>query len=230
MLYFRTWSIYVFSIPMQIVLTLRTWAIWERDLRVAAILIIAEAIYNVTVIVCDSILSKTYRYEPDALLGPLLDCYSGISGMSSTIVKVAFASLMIADAIVFVLILMRAIKEGRRTRTGILRVLVRDGAVYYAVLFAFSVGNLFLTTFLPLKRITLMGSLAPALLVAKSIGASHIVLNLREYFYGQQQMSELLSGINFGERRTILDEISRQVVFEPAVFDTQDEKPRGNLY
>ncbi|TDL18604.1 hypothetical protein BD410DRAFT_806462 [Rickenella mellea] len=194
MLYFRTWSIWLFTIPMQVVLTFRTLAIWERNVNVAILLAVSGVTYNLTILVGTVIETKNFRCQkiarddrPNPTLEPLQDCYSGIMEISSTVAKFDFGALMIFDC--------------TKTRARVLGVLLRD---------VLSVVNLLLTTFLPLKRITLMGSLAPALVTAQSIGASHIILNLRSYFSEMRQPSEFHSGMSFAERPTILDELSWQ--------------------
>ncbi|TDL19817.1 hypothetical protein BD410DRAFT_397952 [Rickenella mellea] len=132
---------------------------------------------------------------------------------------------MFQDSVMFFLILLRAIVDGRCTRTRLLGILLRDGAIYYAVLFAFGVADIFMTSLFPLKRTTLIGVLEPAQLAAKSIGACHIVLNLKMYFNQRQPTiaPEHASAIDFVDRRTILDELSLHVVYED-----QEMRPMGH--
>ncbi|TDL19802.1 hypothetical protein BD410DRAFT_791684 [Rickenella mellea] len=135
MLYFRTWSLWLCTLPLQVTLSLRTLAIWERDWRAAVVLAIGAATYNICVLVGDILLTKWYRYIRNPLLEPLLDCYSGITGLSATITKLGFASLMFYDGVMFILILIRTLQEVRKTRARLLVILLRDGMIYYAVLF-----------------------------------------------------------------------------------------------
>ncbi|TDL14674.1 hypothetical protein BD410DRAFT_845835 [Rickenella mellea] len=144
--------------------------------------------YNICVLVSYILLSKWFRYVPNPLLEPLLECYSGVTGFTVTTTKLGFSSLMVYDGVMFILILIKTVREGRKSRARILTILFRDGMIYYAVLFALSIADLIATT-LPRFEVTLVGSLAPALLAAQSIGASHIILNLRKYSFTDENLT-----------------------------------------
>ncbi|TDL18586.1 hypothetical protein BD410DRAFT_842756 [Rickenella mellea] len=121
---------------------------------------------------------------------------------------------MFFDGIAFTLILTKAILAGRSAKANILRVLIRDGAIYYAVLFILSVGNLLLASVLSQQRAIYVTSLSHATVDAQAIGGSHIILNLRKYASRLEgHVSSLpISGMQFPERRSIVDEFTRQIV------------------
>ncbi|TDL13871.1 hypothetical protein BD410DRAFT_903195 [Rickenella mellea] len=205
----------------KITLAFRTLAIWERDWRATFILGIGAATYNISVLVCNILLEKWFRYVPHPLLETLLDCYSEVTGPTAVVTILGFASLMFYDSVMFILISTRTVHEGRKTRSRILTILFRDGVIYYAILFgivislllililtsdipyaALSVTNLLIATSLPQFEVTLVGSLAPELLNCGAI-----------YRPGQ------LSSIRYLERRTILDEFT----FPPQTVSDDNE-------
>ncbi|TDL14665.1 hypothetical protein BD410DRAFT_809547 [Rickenella mellea] len=206
--FIETWgsrSLWLCTFPLQITLSLRTLAIWDRDWRATVVLGVGAATYNISVLVGSVLLTKWFRYVPNPLLELLLGCYGGFTGLTTTITKSGFASLMFYDGVMFILILIKT---------------VREGMIYYAVLFALSLANLLMATSLPQFELTLVGSLAPALLVAQSIGASHIILNLRKYAHADETLtSGQLSGIRYSERRSIFDEFT---FTRPTVLDDSE--------
>ncbi|TDL19830.1 hypothetical protein BD410DRAFT_873656 [Rickenella mellea] len=206
------------QIPMQIILVLRTVAIWERNRKVTFLLVVGALIHNVSALTSNIVLTRSIRYHPDPAMQALLACYSGFTGISIVWSKLGFAALMLFDTIMFSLILTKTVQDGRSTHTRLIPILFRDGAIYYAVLFALSIANIAVANSANLKASTLEGALSPALVVAHSIGASHVVLNLRKYSYGGQMPTEQISGIQYMERLTIIDEFSR-----PGVFRDVDE-------
>ncbi|TDL14142.1 hypothetical protein BD410DRAFT_846303 [Rickenella mellea] len=200
-----------------IILALRTLAIWDRDWRATIILGIGAATFNISVLISASLLEKLewlpYVAQPVSRFETLLHCYIGVTGPPAAITKLGFASLMFYDSVVFILILIRTVHEGCKTRARILTILLRDGMIYYAVLFALSVGNLIIATSLPQFKIALIASLAPALIAAGSIGASHIILNLRKHSYARHTLGlGQLSTMQYAERHMILDDTDVAVI------------------
>ncbi|TDL19813.1 hypothetical protein BD410DRAFT_830082 [Rickenella mellea] len=210
MLFFTTWSLWMITFPLQIVLGLRTIAIWERDRRVTALVVLGTVAYNITLLIGDVLLSRQYHYHAQPILEPVLGCYSGVFGVSPTLTKIVYSALMAYEGILFVLILSKAVRSHRIGRGQLIIILLRDGAMYYAAIFAFSIANVILTDFVSLTRIMLSAALAPAMLAAQSIGACHIILNLRKYSYYQGRYAS----IRTPERRTLLEELSTSVTDE----------------
>ncbi|TDL17162.1 hypothetical protein BD410DRAFT_843861 [Rickenella mellea] len=185
-------------------LSLRTLAIWGRDWKAAVVLGVGAAIYNISVLASYILLTNQPRFLV-------------VSVKLDALMKLGFISLMFYDGVMFTLILIRTVHEGRKTRAKILTILFRDGVIYYAVILALNAVNLNVATWTSASDVTLVGPLAPTLLAAQSIGASHIILNLRKYAYATHALPSIhLSSIRYQERRTILDEFTRT---HPAVPD-----------
>ncbi|TDL14145.1 hypothetical protein BD410DRAFT_278208 [Rickenella mellea] len=191
----RTWISWIPSFPLQITLSLRTLAIWGGDRKAAVVLGVAAATYNISVLV-------SY-----ILLTIQLPNVQTIPERQGGLMKLGFGTLMFYDGVMFILILMKIVQGGRETRAKILTILFRDGVIYYAVILALNAANLMVATSSTAFDFTLVGPLVPTLLVAQSIGASHIILNLRKHAYASQALPSIqLSSIRYQERRTIMDE------------------------
>ncbi|TDL17164.1 hypothetical protein BD410DRAFT_843863 [Rickenella mellea] len=241
--YARTWLLWICSFPLQselqssschylqsndilqATLSLRALAIWGRDWKAAVVLGVGAAIYNISVLVSYILLTIPLPYVEfsPSKLGALM--------------KLGFISLMFYDGVMFSLILIRTVNEGRKTRAKILAILFRDGMIYYAIILgitvsslpwsifdkpytALSAANLLMANSLAEFEVTLVGYLAPTVLAAQSIGASHIILNLRKYAYNNHILTSVqLSSIRYLERRTILDEF---MFSQPTVPDDNE--------
>ncbi|TDL24386.1 hypothetical protein BD410DRAFT_119482 [Rickenella mellea] len=212
MTYAELWGSWLIGVPIQVVLTLRTLAVWQRSHIVAGILVLVASIYFITMIVCSVILTKSNHYIPSPLMGPLQLCYSSNDGVSPNITKYAFGSLMLYDGVMFFLILVKAVLDDRRTRTKLLGILLRDGAIYYAALFALTIANILFATVVLQHRLVLALSLSTTLFVAQSIGASHIILSIRKYTHQRQVVRTLhISDIQFSDKRSVVDELTGQM-------------------
>ncbi|TDL18581.1 hypothetical protein BD410DRAFT_493343 [Rickenella mellea] len=104
----------VIPTPVQTVLLLRTWAVWERSSFVARILVLGATLseaHYVAVVVCSVQLTKAYRYIPNVLVDTLTECYRAAVAVSPshTTVKIMFGSL---DGMIFTLMLTKAIFVG----------------------------------------------------------------------------------------------------------------------
>ncbi|TDL18591.1 hypothetical protein BD410DRAFT_493727 [Rickenella mellea] len=232
--YLETWGLWLVQVPIQIILSLRTFAVWHRDRRVAALLLLCASGYYITIIVCSIKLTKTNHFIRNPLIDALHECYSDVVLTESlTLSKWAFGTLMFFDGVMFLLILSKAIMTDRKFRARILNILLRDGTIYYTVIFGInpslyfsasrvenctagiSFANVLLATTLSAQRGILAISVSNALLAAQSIGASNIVLSLRK-FSSQAQLaptrwqSNSGIGVRIAGRPTLVDELTPQ--------------------
>ncbi|TDL19814.1 hypothetical protein BD410DRAFT_873635 [Rickenella mellea] len=222
------WELYIMgfgvSLPnhqLTVVLGLRTIAIWERDRRIVALVVLGTVVYNITVLIGDALLSRQYHCSSfSRLISTMLSDYIRISigidhaqpmNLIRLDIEQSRAQPPFADQI---------------GRGQLIIILLRDGAMYYAAIFGnltpqlnylesnkssiyagFSIVNVILTYFVSLTRIMLSNALAPAMLAAQSVGACHIILNLRKYSYRQGRYGS----IRTPERRTLWEELSTTV-------------------
>ncbi|TDL18584.1 hypothetical protein BD410DRAFT_842754 [Rickenella mellea] len=213
--YYVAWAQWLYCIPFQLVLFLRVLAVWESDRKVAGILAIVASVYYSSMIAIGVILTKSFRRpEPlEALVTESLqECFTSLPGTFLRLARFAYGLCLLSDGVMFTLILVKAIITERRARARLLSYLLRDGSVYYTVLFALSIGSVSMAVILPAERVILALSFSTAIFVAQSIGASHILLYLRKY--STEEQIQTVSGMQFADRRTIMDELSRQMVFD----------------
>ncbi|EJD05271.1 uncharacterized protein FOMMEDRAFT_145787 [Fomitiporia mediterranea MF3/22] len=100
---------------------------------------------------------------------------------SPKVIIPAVAALMAFDSAILVLTILRFV-QFRKDGGGqgfVVRILFRDGLIYYIVVLASSIANLILYAILPKSHAALIGTLVPLLRTVMSVCASRLVLNLR---------------------------------------------------
>ncbi|TDL21079.1 hypothetical protein BD410DRAFT_314806 [Rickenella mellea] len=195
---------------MQVVLAIRVFAIWQCDRRVAGVLLLGMSSYWIALIFNSVKATIDTRYAPSVLMTALHECYSIASLTGAPIeVKLAFGGLLGIDGMMFFLILHRALITDRTSRIQIINVLLRDGTIYYPVIFVLSIANVVLATGLPFERVVFSISVSNALLAAQSIGASQIILCVREYYFRRHSAPSLSRSImRFADRLTLVEEFT----------------------
>ncbi|KAL5525425.1 hypothetical protein ACEPAF_9295 [Sanghuangporus sanghuang] len=178
------WSMMALILPVQLIFVLRTFALWERNRKVLAFLILlmlaCDSVIGAFIWMSERIGSVMLPQEPG--LREILGCYGTISGTSSyKVIIPAVAALMVFDVVVLALTILRFIrirKDGEGNGS-VIRILFRDGVIYYIVVLASSVANLLLYALLQNQHAGLVGSCVPILRTVMSICASRLMLNLR---------------------------------------------------
>ncbi|TDL19808.1 hypothetical protein BD410DRAFT_873622 [Rickenella mellea] len=194
--YITPWLTWLITIPIQVVLILRTLAVWERDAKVAGFLAVLSISYNAIMVVCNIILTTSYhfsrrwfQYRPAKYF-----CAPGDVPSINTI------GVWVTNIIRRDYVLLGSVPSFSKR---ILVILVRD---------AFSIASLTMTTILEVPRNSwaLMNSVGPALLVVYSVSASHLILNLRKHVDKLESPTGLHSGIHFADSSglTIMDELN----------------------
>ncbi|KIM36934.1 hypothetical protein M413DRAFT_31328 [Hebeloma cylindrosporum] len=133
----------------ELILTLRTWAVWERNRRLSIILpTLYVFLWFPNYIIDGMFLSSLKFIDPP---------YPGIQGCFMTytmnIKYLTFSWILLAfwDALMLVLMLIPTIREYRSGGT-LMKVVYRDGVGYYLYLFALSVTNMLMIQTLPVSR------------------------------------------------------------------------------
>ncbi|PAV15984.1 hypothetical protein PNOK_0884200 [Pyrrhoderma noxium] len=178
------WSMLAVIIPVQLIFCLRTTALWDRRRSVLIILL-------ATLLICDSAIGVFIwlflgqeHFAPNNIpeLQNVLGCYATLSMNVSTMMLVpAVSALMCFDAIILLFTIVRfiIIRRSGEGKGSVMKMLFRDGVIYYIVAFASSLANLLLYAFLPKPRRALLGATVPILRTVMSIAANRLVLNLR---------------------------------------------------
>ncbi|KAI9065135.1 hypothetical protein FKP32DRAFT_1568491, partial [Trametes sanguinea] len=163
-----------------ILLVIRTYALYERNKRILALLIVTHVgggIFCLISIVTNMSPVKTSIPMPFSFRG----CNLGLTDKQGIHLALAWGAMLWFDTTIFVLTLLRALRMRRHLPGGLLEIMFRDGTVYYGIMVAANVSNTI--TFLvghphsgsPMKGLdtTLTNVLSTTL-------TSRLILNLRD--------------------------------------------------
>ncbi|KAH8108386.1 hypothetical protein DFH11DRAFT_1110342 [Phellopilus nigrolimitatus] len=166
-----------------VIFCLRTAALWERNRTVIAFLVVLVLSSDCAIAVCVWLVERSVRFSTPTQPGiqSIFGCYGDIASVSQKLIVPAVAALMVFDAAVFVLTLVRIImiRRNGEGKGAVVKILFRDGFAYYVIVLASSIANLVMYAVLPSERAALLGSLVPILRTVMSVCASRLVLNLR---------------------------------------------------
>ncbi|KAL5496115.1 hypothetical protein ACEPAH_3032 [Sanghuangporus vaninii] len=179
--YVEAWSMLVFIIPVQVILILRTLALWGQNRKIFVLLYSALLASDSTILVSIALVSKSLSFENRPIVKPILGCYGILNEVSTSHTIPSWIALIIFDTVVFVLTLIRVdnIRRAKKDRSLLLNILFRDGIIFYVIMLASSVANLALYASLPLRRRGLIISLIPLLRTVMSVCTARLILNLR---------------------------------------------------
>jgi len=158
---------------VECILLLRTWAIWNRNksLGIGLVALLLAFIVLQFVLGNDFVNSMEYASPP----------YPGFRGCLVTnadrILWGTQATVMVVDAVVFVLIVISAYLSYQRGNIGKFSFIIyKDGIMFYVYMFFVVAASMAATIALPLDMILLF---SPLQYMLQSILASRIVLNIR---------------------------------------------------
>ncbi|TCD68132.1 hypothetical protein EIP91_011497 [Steccherinum ochraceum] len=123
---FHQLSIVVAQFIASCVLATRTYALWNKERRVLVFLVVLG------VVVCG--------LDGWALTGQMshasgeFGCHVSLSKTTAIHIAVAWWCLFVVDSTILALTLYRSYKEAFRNNVGLVHLIVRDGAIYYAVM------------------------------------------------------------------------------------------------
>ncbi|KAJ7162803.1 hypothetical protein C8R43DRAFT_1123476 [Mycena crocata] len=170
-----------FAVATQIIigvmLILRTYALYERNRRVLALMVCVAA--GVIAVGVWSVLSGPGAKTGDegTNLGLYIGCSSSVSSSQTLGLVAAWAGMGVFDCTIFFLTLYKALSRRRSSGIELLAVLLRDGSIYFGVIVMSNLANIL--TFLrggPYTR----GMPTTFTNVISSIMISRLMLNLRD--------------------------------------------------
>jgi len=164
----------VFGIMIaEVILVVRTWAIWQRSKRVLHCLILASFIFSVPVIVVEKIFLDSLRFVADP------NQAKGCSVTTGTpIIAINFTILITFETFLLVFTVLKAVEDYKISNCpGVMSVLYRDGIVFYIYLLAISLINLVVVVATPRG---LAEMLAIYQHVLHSCFSGKVLINLRE--------------------------------------------------
>jgi len=169
-----TWLILLAMYFAEVIMCVRTWALWRRNLHVGLVLLTTMIACLVAQCVLMAKLDASIVIEPTP--------YHGFRGCNlsklGNILGYNFVVWLVVDAIVLALVVASASKAFRNGDTSkLMKVVHRDGILFYVYLLVFSVGNVIVINVLPSELWAMLGSLEGVLY---SVFSSRIILNIRE--------------------------------------------------
>jgi len=133
-----SWLFYVGTALPEIILSLRTWAVWNRDWRLSIGLPVLFVLCWGPIIGVIVVFVKSLAFMP--LTSPAHMACLVVKG--SHIVSICWTLLLVYEAAIFFLMLIKGIRCYRSGGSSeLFRVVYRDGLIYYLYLFAFSLTN-----------------------------------------------------------------------------------------
>jgi len=157
----------------EIMLTLRVWAVWNKDRRLTIVLPIFFLLCSAPIVKVKLMFVKSLAFMPlvsPAFIGCLI-----IKG--STILSVAWCLLLVYEAGIFLLMLLKAVqcyKVGGRSR--LFDVVFGNGLLYYMYLFMLALINVIISQAMPPSLIIVLASTERVL---HAILGCRVVLDIR---------------------------------------------------
>ncbi|KAL5476665.1 hypothetical protein ACEPAI_2851 [Sanghuangporus weigelae] len=177
------WSVLIFLIPLQIVIVLRTIALWNQNRFVLYFLTCSAVATDIALAGLLTNVSKNeLHFSPDPQIQPLFGCFADVTTFSPKSSTAGWSATMVFDFAIFSLTLVRSLRMARRNRTPLLKVLILDGFVYYCVMLTISILALTFSVALDDKRELLFAMVPPIFKTCYCVLGSRITIRLRESY------------------------------------------------
>jgi len=165
----------VFSLAIvDIILLLRTWALWNRSPRILAFLLTVFVVCTLATVGAVVYFSLTVFAVP-TFPKVIRPCEDGVT--NPNVLETVWASTILFDSTILIFTIIKIIPHFKaHTITTLLKKIYQDGFLYFAVLFTISVSNLFVFALAPPQLKLMIVTLQRAMF---SLLCSRIVLNLR---------------------------------------------------
>ncbi|KAH6913312.1 hypothetical protein BKA70DRAFT_1397349 [Coprinopsis sp. MPI-PUGE-AT-0042] len=187
---FRQYFAIIVQVVVAVFMILRTYALYNFDRRVLAFFILAMMATTGNAI-SSVMMSDRTDFSPKDLTA--CGCILPFPDTNAHRVASAWIGLLAFDAVTFLFTLRKSLKEPSLGGSTIMRVLLRDGAIYFGIMTALTVGTvasyfsdnvgismtqatLLLTVTQPYRR----GNTSPLTNVVSSCLVSRLILNLRD--------------------------------------------------
>lgn len=181
---YAAWMFVVGMACAELILTLRTWAVWEKDKRLSYFL----PILFCTVWTAGFIIMGFYLRGTQHIASPLPQLFGCIVLDANHILSACYILLMVYDACILFLMVIRGISAFRSGGDSqFMRVVYSDGIIYYIYLFSLSFINTIIILKLPGDYVNLMVMMER---VVHSVLACRVVLHIRQQGRIQQTVRQ----------------------------------------
>jgi len=190
------WSITIGISICHVVLVIRTFALWERNIIVLAYVCLIEIVGFVSkIIVLDQALkSAIFIPSPSPTVAPCIYSLQVDKIFVNYFIDMAF------ELNILFLSLYKGVHQWRRNLTPVIRTLYRDGFICFTILFFISLANTIVTIKMP--RSPYASVLIGPSRFFHSILASRVILNLRKADVVTGNETSMISTVNFWDMRT----------------------------
>ncbi|KAK7470059.1 hypothetical protein VKT23_001497 [Stygiomarasmius scandens] len=156
----------------EMILMMRTIALWGRDSKVSTVLVILIILGTVTCIVVLVLFLRSLKYGPPPL-STVVGCYPT---EGSIILFVDFVILILYESIMLSLTMWVGFKKFRHSGNPLIKVLYRDGIYYFIYTFLISLGNILVLVAGPPELVDLLNTFQR---VMHSILSTRVILHIR---------------------------------------------------
>jgi len=171
-----SWMIVIGMNLAQIILAIRTWAVWSRNTRIGIGLIILLSGTFIPQFIFLHRFTKSFKFIPSPYSG-FRGCFFSRATHSARDIWVEWATLVITEGVIFILMMISAGKTWKfYGNNKLLKVAHRDGILFYVYILGVTILNLVVVTVLPLEITTITSPLGYTLY---SVLAIRIVFNLK---------------------------------------------------
>jgi len=169
-----TWFMVIQIFFSEVVLCIRTWAVWNREKSIGIGLVILMLSFLVSECVLLSRFLRSVKYEPS----PFPEFKGCFAIKTLPDLWANYVPMTIVQCIIFALVVISAFRSYRQGFNGELaHVIHKDGVLFYVYLLCFTTVNLITTIVLPLDIIDMLSPLQNILYAVLTI---RIIINIRE--------------------------------------------------
>ncbi|KAF9442950.1 hypothetical protein P691DRAFT_779143, partial [Macrolepiota fuliginosa MF-IS2] len=157
-----------------LIFTLRTWVVWDRDRNFGISLTVFYSVSWLIILVPFALYLRTMVYTPS----PIPRLFGCIPQSPSTLFSVSFAVGVVFDTVMLLLMVIRAFISYRSgTGSDMMRLIYRDGIIYYGCVFILSFLNFFILLKLPKDYADLLLTTERVL---HSVMSCRVILHIRQ--------------------------------------------------
>lgn len=168
------WSYMIGVILAEVVLCVRTYAIWEQNRIILVYLFTLQVVFIAISTVFNKQAFESITFSASPAPG-IIPCITSVGNGRTS---VAYSCVIASELNVLVLSLYKGLKQWRRDSSPLVHTLYRDGVMYFAVLFSISVVNVVvLSTLFHTPYNNLLTGMQR---VFHSVLASHLIMNVRK--------------------------------------------------
>jgi len=158
----------------EVILFIRTYAVWNKDKRVGIGLAGLWVVCQVPSVVIAERFLASLNFIPNPLPGIVQGC---VTPVASKLVSLDWVVFSVMEGVVLVLMIVSALRTYRQNISNLLNVIYVDGIRFYAFMFCATIVNVLITWLLPIAFIAVGSSLE---VVIHSNLVCRLVLGLRE--------------------------------------------------